>query len=84
MPYGIFKERTLTLAISQTGGRVVIEPIDGVRYFYTIDGSDPYTNCPEPAKQLDFTLKNGQILTVFAAKQGFYDSEIVTVSGGRS
>ena len=41
-----------------------IPAVDGVRYFYTLDGSNPYTNCAQPAGQLSITLAKDQVLTV--------------------
>lgn len=82
VPYGIFKEQAPAPVLNQTGGRIDIPPMDDVLYFYTLDGSDPYTNCTEPTGQLSVTLKKGQTLTVFAAKRGFRDGETVTVTGG--
>ncbi|MDL2274411.1 hypothetical protein LJC34_07750, partial [Oscillospiraceae bacterium OttesenSCG-928-G22] len=80
LPYGIFTRQAEAPTLPEAGDRVVLPAWEGVRYFYTTDGSDPYVSCPDGAESLDVTLGRGQVLTVFAARQGYRDSEVLIYS----
>jgi hypothetical protein len=76
IPFGVFKDQTSAPIIVPDDARVDVPAIDGVLYYYSLDGGDPYTACPEGVESISMTLKKGQSLRVFAARSGMRDSEI--------
>jgi len=78
VPHDIFKNTTEPIVLPASGNRIELPKKDGVRYFYTLNGTNPYTNCRIPVDSLVITLSKGQMLTVFAARKGCRDSEIAT------
>lgn len=84
VPYGIFQKQADPPILPEAGSRVALPAIEGVRYFYALDG-DPYTDCAEGVETADITLAKGEVLTVFAARQGYRDSEVLNYSaeGGK-
>ena len=81
IPYGIFKQQAQEPNIELSNGKIVLPPVDGLLYYYTLDGSDPRVNCKEGAQWGEFSLPEGGILKVFTARQGCRDSEILTITG---
>ena len=77
IPAGVFTERTAPPVLPQSGLTARIDPLPGVRYFYTTDGTDPHTEGVEGVEAVELTLKPGELIKVFASRSGFVDSEIV-------
>ncbi len=77
VPNGIFKTQAKAPMFSRSGNQLILPPREGTKYYYTLDGTNPYSNCREGIESLEINLANGQILTVFAAEQGCRDSEVV-------
>ena len=76
IPYGVFKEEAPLPIIWADGQRISVPPSDGTRYYYSLDGSDPYVTCMEGVESISLKLRRGQVMRVFAAKSGMRDSKI--------
>ena len=81
VPYGIFKRQAPypDVRISDDG-KLLLPPEDGLVYYYTLDGSDPRTSCPEGVDSVELSLPEGGVFKVFAAKKGYRDSETLTIA----
>ena len=77
IPYGIFKRQAEEPQIEANGNHVKLPHAGDMVYFYTLDGSDPRVYGGDGVESLDVTLTGDQVLTVFAARQGNRDSDIV-------
>lgn len=77
VPFGIFKKQMTPPTISADGSNIKVSPVDGVQYYYSTDGSDPYITCLQSVDSIALTLKKGQTLKIFSAKSGLRDSEII-------
>ncbi len=76
IPVGIFTKQAELPLLPQAGLDVNIAPVSGVKYFYTLDGADPHISALNGVDSIAITLKAGQTIRVYAARQGFYDSDI--------
>lgn len=85
VPNGIFKQQAEEPAPVLTDNQLVLPVVEGLVYFYTLDGSDPRVNCPKGVSSAEFDLSAEEKLTVYAARQGCYDSAVLifTMEGGR-
>jgi hypothetical protein len=81
IPAGIFRERAASPHLTENGTRIALPAVQGVLYFYTLDGRSPYAADVEGVESVDIALKTGESLTIFVAERGKYDSEIVVVKG---
>lgn len=85
IPSAIFKKQAETPVPVWADGKVILPEADGLMYFYTLDGSDPRTNCLTGAESAALTFSGDGLLTVFTARQGCRDSKIMifNAEGGR-
>lgn len=83
VPDGIFARQTAAPTLPQSGPFVKLGPAQGVKYFYTLDGSDPHAALVEGVESIDITLEDGETMKVFAAQSGYLDSETVEYRGAR-
>lgn len=77
LPAEIFTGQMEAPPLPESGGAIALPMLDGVQYFFTTDGSDPRQSDVEGVERVDIVLGPGETLRVFAAKQGFMDSEVV-------
>ena len=76
LPAGLLNQTVSTPDIQKKDNHITIIPEDETVYFYSYDAN------PASFKQVDqpeLMLQSGQVLYLFAAKKGSYDSEIIKI-----
>jgi hypothetical protein len=80
IPAGIFREQAAAPVLPEEGSQITLPAAPGVRYFYTLDGQNPYVADAQGVDSVNIALGAGETLAVFAAEEGKYDSDIVAYS----